>query len=282
VTVLYTHNVEPRPEGIAEALAFDARGATLVISSKETVNYLLPLVRAPFAQMVAVGEGTGELLRKIRAGGSGASLRKVKANTQGTGDFPGKKDTVGTLGKTNTEGTRDFLRKGDTGERLDSTSAEASTYSGASETQIVVPTIPGAAGVIDLLRRSSSPVGVRMLWPHGSDAAPEPLEQVRALGVQLVAPVVYEKRPLSRSEVNPSILSDVRAKRFAAVAVGSTAALDVFLASLGSVDVPPNVRWGVLGPETAKAVTARGLPPPSIPPHARLSELLDLLRKEIR
>ncbi|HMA28470.1 MAG TPA: hypothetical protein VKS23_01275, partial [Thermoanaerobaculia bacterium] len=87
VTVLYTHNVEPRPEGIAEALAFDARGATLVISSKETVNYLLPLVRAPFAQMVAVGEGTGELLRKIRAGGSGASLRKVKANTQGTGDF---------------------------------------------------------------------------------------------------------------------------------------------------------------------------------------------------
>ena len=64
VTVLYTHVVTPRPEGIAEALAFDARGATLVISSKETVNYLLPLFRAPFVQMVAVGEGTGDLLRR--------------------------------------------------------------------------------------------------------------------------------------------------------------------------------------------------------------------------
>lgn len=122
-----------------------------------------------------------------------------------------------------------------------------------------------------------------MLWPHGSDAAPEPLEQIRALGVRLAAPVVYEKRPLSASELNPSILSDFRAGRFAAVAVGSTAGLDALLAAL---DVPaaslPPLRWGVLGPETAKAVTARGLPPPSIPAHARLSELLDLLRKEIR
>lgn len=230
VTVLYTHTVVPRPEGVAEALAFDARGATLVISSKETVNYLLPLFRAPFAQMVAVGKGTGDLLRKIKMGGSGASLRKVKTG----------------------------------------------------ETQIVVPLIPGAAGVIDLLRRSSSAVGVRMLWPHGSDAAPEPLEQVRALGIQLDAPVVYEKRPLSPAELNPSILADFGAGRFAAVAVGSTSALDVLLGALGSPAAMPNVRWGVLGPETAKAVTARGLPPPSIPAHARLSELLDLLRKETR
>jgi len=233
-TVLYTHTVVPRPEGIAEALAFDARGATLVISSKETVNYLLPLFRAPFAQMVAVGKGTGELLRKIRMGGSGASLRKVKTG-EGTGDV-----------------------------------------------QIVVPPIPGAAGVIDLLRKSSSAAAARMLWPHGSDAAPEPLEQIRALGIQLDAPVVYEKRPLSPAELNPSILADFGAGRFAAVAVGSTSALDVLLGALGSPAAMPNVRWGVLGPETAKAVTARGLPPPSIPAHARLSELLDLLRKETR
>ncbi|MFI5197469.1 MAG: uroporphyrinogen-III synthase [Thermoanaerobaculia bacterium] len=219
VTVLYTHTVDPRPEGIAEALAFDARGATLVISSKETINYLLPLFRAPFAQMLAVGQGTGNLLGKVNSGG----------------------------------------------------------------TPVVVPEVPGAAGVIHFLSNSSMPSLMRILWPHGSDAAPEPLEQVRALGIQLVAPVVYEKRPLSSSELNPSIIADFRAGRFGAVAVGSTAGLDVLLAALGPPAVPrPNVRWGALGPETAKAVTARGLPPPSIPVHARLAELLDLLRKETR
>ena len=219
VTVLHTHAVAPRPEGIAEALAFDARDATLVVSSKETIRFLLPLFRAPFARMLAVGESTGDLLRRVAAG----------------------------------------------------------------EAPVVVPEIPGAAGVLEFLRKSSAPSDVRVLWPHGSDAALEPLEQIRALGIRLVAPVVYEKRALSLSELNPSILSDFRAGRFAAVAVGSTAGLDALLAAL---DVPvaslPPLRWGVLGPETAKAVTARGLPPPSVPAHARLSELLDLLRKEIR
>jgi uroporphyrinogen-III synthase len=225
VTVLYTHTVVPRPEGVAEALAFDARGATLVVSSKETINYLLPLFRAPFAQMLAVGEGTGDLLRRVNTG-------------------------VGT---------------------------------GEAAPSIIVPEVPGAAGVIHFLRNSSAPLPSRLLWPHGSDAAPEPLEQIRALGFRLVAPVVYEKRPLTASELNPSILADFRAGRFAAVAVGSVAGLDVLLAVL---DVPAAslspVKWGVLGPETAKAVTARGLPPPLIPAHARLSDLLQLLRKEIR
>jgi uroporphyrinogen-III synthase len=225
VTVLYTHTVVPRPEGVAEALAFDARGATLVVSSKETINYLLPLFRAPFAQMLAVGEGTGDLLRRVNTG-------------VGTGEAP---------------------------------------------PSIIVPEVPGAAGVIHFLRNSSAPLPSRLLWPHGSDAAPEPLEQIRALGFRLVAPVVYEKRPLTASELNPSILADFRAGRFAAVAVGSVAGLDVLLAVL---DVPAAslspVKWGVLGPETAKAVTARGLPPPLIPAHARLSDLLQLLRKEIR
>ena len=260
VTVLYTHTVVPRPEGIAEALAFDARGATLVISSKETVNYLLPLFRAPFAQMVAVGEGTGELVRKVKAGGSGGFRRKVDSGSEG--DLPRKGN-----------------QRGAGAGRL----AGASTYSGEAATSIVVPEVPGAAGVVHFLRESSAPSLTRVLWPHGSDAAPEPLEQVRSLGVPLVAPVVYEKRALSPSELNPSILSDFRAGRFAAVAVGSTAGLDVLLAALDpGAGRPPNVRWGVLGPETAKAVSARGLPPPSIPAHARLTELLDLLRKETR
>ncbi len=124
---------------------------------------------------------------------------------------------------------------------------------------------------------------MRILWPHGSDAATEPFEEIRKLGISLVAPVVYEKHPLSPSELNPSILSDFRAGRFAAVAVGSTAGLDALLAALNvpAASLPP-LRWGVLGPETAKAVTARGLPPPLVPAHARLTELFDLLRKEIR
>ena len=248
VTVLYTHSVVPRPEGVAEALAFDARGATLVISSKETVNYLLPLFRAPFAQMVAVGEGTGDLLRKVKAGGSGGFRRRENSKGAGTRQPDG-----------------------------------ASTRSPEAAPSIVVPQVPGAAGVIHFLRESSAPSLMRVLWPHGSDAAPEPLEQVRALGIPLVAPVVYEKSPLSPSELNPSILADFRAGRFAAVAVGSTAGLDVLLAALGPAAAPPpKVRWGALGPETAKAVMARGLPPPSIPEHARISELLDLLRKETR
>jgi uroporphyrinogen-III synthase len=236
VTVLYTHAVAPRPEGIAEALAFDARDATLVVSSKEAIRLLLPLFRAPFARMLAVGEGTGDFLRRVNTGVADA-------------------DRV----------------------------AGASTTSGAPEPQVVVPEVPGAAGVVHLLRKSSATAGMRILWPHGSDAAPEPFEEILAQGFLLSAPVVYEKRPLSSSEMNPSILSDFRAGRFSAVAVGSTAGLDALLAAL---DVPAaslsSVKWGVLGPETAKAVTARGLPPPFVPPHARLSELLDLLRKEIR
>lgn len=235
VTVLHTHAVAPRPEGIAEALAFDTDGATLVVSSKETISFLLPLFRSPFGQMLAVGEGTAALLRRVILGGSDPGRRAVS---------PALGPDVGS---------------------------------------IVVPEIPGAAGVVDFLRKSSAPLPARMLWPHGSDAAPGPLEEIRALGIRLVAPVVYEKRPLSASELNPSILSDFRAGRFAAVAVGSTAGLDALLAAL---DVPaaslPPLRWGVLGPETAKAVTARGLPSPLVPAHARLSELLDLLRKEIR
>ena len=238
VTVLYTHTVVPRPEGVAEALAFDARGATLVISSKETINYLLPLFRAPFAEMLVVGEGTGDFLRRVIGGEAGRPVQRAR---------------------------------------------EDGATSEHAPAPVRVPELPGAAGVLHHLRKSSTALPARLLWPHGSDAAPEPLEQIRALGIRLVAPVAYEKRPLTSSELNPSILADFRAGRFAAVAVGSTAGLDVLLGALDSRDfLLPNVRWGVLGPETAKAVTARGLPPPSVPAHARLFDLLELLRKETR
>jgi uroporphyrinogen-III synthase len=232
VTVLHTYAVEPRAEGIAEALAFDAAGAALVVSSKETVRVLLPLFTRPFSLMLAVGEGTGDLLRRVNTGEGGA----------------------GRLGG-------------------------PQTCSGADGPQVVVPETPGAAGVLDLLRKSSSSTVFpsRILWPHGSDAASAPFEEIRSLGFSLVAPVVYAKRALSPAELDPSVISDFAAGRFAAVAVGSTAGLDVLLAAVPS---PPPVRWGVLGPETAKAVAARKLPAPVVPPRARLADLLDLLRKE--
>jgi uroporphyrinogen-III synthase len=232
VTVLHTHSVDARPDGIAEALAFDPAGATLVVSSKETLRVLLLLFPLRFSRVIAVGEGTGDLLRKVNTGG-----------------------------------------------RPGGTSGGASTYGGAGEAQIVVPEVPGAAGVLHLLRRfsSSAPSPVRVLWPRGSDAATEPLEEIRSLGISLVSPVVYVKRALSPAELDASVIADLRAGRFSCVAVGSTAGLDALLAAVPS---PPFVKWGVLGPETAKALAARNLPAPVVPPRARLSDLLDLLRKE--
>lgn len=234
VTVLHTHRIVARPEGVADALAFEADGATLVVSSKEAIRFLLLLFRAPFARMLAVGEGTGDFLRRVNAGSSGA--RSARAASGGENSPP-----------------------------------------------IVVPEVPGAAGVIHFLRKSSPCAGMRILWPHGSDAAPEVFEEIRSLGVELVAPIVYEKHPFASGELNPSILADFCADRFSAVAAASIAGLDVLLAAVREKGTPvPNVRWGVLGPGSAKAVTARGLPNPSVPEHARLADLLELLRKEIR
>jgi uroporphyrinogen-III synthase len=230
VTVLHTHEVAPCPEGIAESLAFDPAGAALVVSSRETVRALLPLFPLRFSHVVAVGDGTGDLLRKVNTGG----------------------------------------RSGDT-------LAATRTYSGAASPQLVVPEVPGAAGILHLLRKSSASFPKRILWPHGSDAAAAPFEEIRSLGFSLSSPVVYSKQPLSSSSLDASVVSDFAAGRFAAVAVGSTAGLDVLLAAVPS---PPPVRWGVLGPETARALAARKLPAPIVPPRARLGELLELLRKE--
>ena len=152
---------------------------------------------------------------------------------------------------------------------------------------VVVPVTPGAAGVLRLLR--SSPGGLlraRILWPRGSDADMGPLEELAALGALVVAPVVYDKRvrPLpSFSSGEREILSAFSSGGFGAVAVGSLAALDGFLQALGSPAVAalPPVRWGVLGPETARALDARGFPPPAVPARARFADLVDLLRKEL-
>jgi uroporphyrinogen-III synthase len=63
--------------------------------------------------------------------------------------------------------------------------------------------------------------------------------------------------------------------------VGSMSALDVFLGAVGHPPAPlPQVRWGVLGPETARALEARGLPRPVVPPRPRLTDLIAVLRSE--
>jgi uroporphyrinogen-III synthase len=223
VTLLTTHEVVPVAAGIAEALAFDARGARLVVSSRVTVEILgSDFFEGEFIQAIAVGEETARELQR-------AGLRNV-----------------------------------------------------------VIPSTPGATGALHLLRKSPGGLsGLRILWPRGSDADLAPVEELRGLGASVVAPVVYEKRPrslaaLSREE--GSVLSDFRSGGFGAVAAGSMAALEALLSWLGNpapAALPP-VRWGVLGPETARAVSARGLPSPAVPARARFVDLIDLLRKELQ
>lgn len=222
VALLTTHEIVPVEKGIAEAVAFDARGARLVVSSKVTVEILgTDFLEGEFREVVAVGEETARELKR-------SGVRNV-----------------------------------------------------------VIPATPGAAGVLHLLGRSPGGLsGVRFLWPRGSDADTGPLDELSSLGALVVAPVVYEKciRPISSfSSGDREILSTFSSGGFGAVAVGSLAALDGFLRALGSplpASLPP-VRWGVLGPETARGVQARGLPPPAVPTRARFADLIDLLRKEL-
>jgi len=160
----------------------------------------------------------------------------------------------------------------------------------AGARSVVVPATPGAAGVLQLLRES--PGGLsrlsnpRILWPRGSDADVGPLEELVSRGALVAAPVVYEKRVRPLSSLSPGereILSAFSSGGFGAVAVGSLAALDGFLGALGSPapgTLAP-VRWGVLGPETARAFAARGLPAPAVPARARFADLIDILRKEL-
>ncbi len=244
VALLTTHEIAPVETGIAEALAFDARGARLVVSSRVTVEILLG------------GKG-------MPGYGASASGEEVAA-ARSTGFFEGEFIEVIAVGE---ETARELQRAG--------------------ARNVVVPGTPGAAGVLHLLRKSpGGPSSLRLLWPRGSDADIGPLEELSSLGASVVAPVVYEKRvrPISSFSVRErEILSAFLSGGFGAVAVGSLAALDGFLQALGSpapVTLPP-VRWGVLGPETARAVSARGFPPPAVPARARFADLIEQLRKEM-
>ena len=209
VEVLLTHEVAPAAEGIAEALAFDPRGASVIVTSQSTVRVLVearPRFFAPFERAYAAGEATARALR------------------------------------------------------------------GAGGRDVAVHALPGAAGLAELLAGSYDP----FLWPHGSDADAEPFEELSARAARWSAPVVYEKRPVAVPD--PARLAAFLEGRYAAVAVSSVSALDVLVEAVRRSGRPmPNVRWGAIGPGTARAFASRHLPLPLVPPRARLDDLIQAL-----
>ncbi len=260
VTLLTTHEIVPAPEGIAEALAFDPRGARLVVSSKVTVQVLLGGTR----------EGNRAAHGRSASGEAGAPSTST--------DFSeGKFREVIAVGEETARAVR----------QAQSSSRESGGMRSVSTASIVVPPLPGASGVLRFLRESPVALsGLRILWPRGSDADVAPVKELRRLGVDVVAPVVYEKRQrslVSLSGAERAALADFTGGVFGAVAVGSMAALEALLSWLGRpapAALPP-LRWGVLGPETARAALSRGLPSPAVPGRARFADLIDLLRKEL-
>ena len=139
----------------------------------------------------------------------------------------------------------------------------------------VAPVPPGAVGILaELARRGETG---RLLWPRGSDADDAAVDELLDRGFDVTAPVVYLKEPLPSLE--GSVLRSFRAGEYDALAIGSLAALDVFLDALGAdgpADLPP-VRFGVVGPETARLLVARGFPEPAVPKRPLLTDLIALL-----
>lgn len=142
---------------------------------------------------------------------------------------------------------------------------------------VVTPTPPGAVGILaELARRAESG---RLLWPRGSDADDAPLAELSARGFDVTAPVVYVKEALPA--LDGDLLRAFRDGAYGALAIGSLAALDVFLEALGASgpdDLPP-VRFGVVGPETARLLVARGFPAPLVPNRPLLTDLIALLKE---
>jgi uroporphyrinogen-III synthase len=260
VALLTTHEIVPVPVGIAETLAFEAGDARLIISSRVTVQILLGGTK----------EREQTVHRRSTSGEAGAPLTS-------TDFFEREFREVVAVGEETAQAVR----------RAQLLSGDSTSDRTVAPPPVVVPPLPGAAGVLHLLRKSPGGLpGSRILWPRGSDAGFGPIEELRALGAQVTAPVVYEKKARLLSSFSSSertLTSGFLSGAFGAVAVGSVAALDVFLAALGNPapgSLPP-VRWGVLGSETARVFAARGLPPPAVPARARFANLIELLRKEM-
>jgi len=148
---------------------------------------------------------------------------------------------------------------------------------GAAVRGALTPVPPGAVGILAELERRGE--GGRLLWPRGSDADDALVVELAARGFDVTAPVVYVKEALG--ELDRALLDAFRAGAYDALAVGSLAALDVFLEALGAegpADLPP-VRFGVVGPETARLLVARGFPAPAVPRRPLLTDLIALLKE---
>ena len=154
--------------------------------------------------------------------------------------------------------------------------ATARELSAAGAPAVELGSEPGAAGLVPLLRGLAAP----LLWPHGSDADPEPFEPLVESSARWAAPVVYEKRPLSRPD--PALVGAFLDGRYAGVAVSSLSALEVLLAAVREAGRPlPQVRWGAIGPGTARAFSRLDLPAPVVPPRARLNDLIDAVAASV-
>jgi uroporphyrinogen-III synthase len=151
----------------------------------------------------------------------------------------------------------------------------AAALEGVGVGSCVTPVPPGAVGILsELARRGESG---RLLWPRGSDADDAAVDELLGRGFDVTAPVVYLKEPLPA--LDEERLRAFRAGEYDALAIGSLAALDVFLDALGAdgpADLPP-VRFGVVGPETARLLVARGFPEPAVPKRPLLTDLIALL-----
>ncbi len=151
----------------------------------------------------------------------------------------------------------------------------AAALEGVGVGSCVTPVPPGAVGILaELSRRGESG---RLLWPRGSDADDAPVDELLARGFDVTAPVVYLKQPLPA--LDEKLLGAFRAGEYDALAIGSLAALDVFLDALGAegpADLPP-VRFGVVGPETARLLVERGFPAPVVPKRPLLTDLIALI-----
>jgi uroporphyrinogen-III synthase len=153
----------------------------------------------------------------------------------------------------------------------------ANALADAGVREPVTPSPPGAVGILaELARRGESG---RLLWPRGSDADQAPLDELAARGFEVTAPVVYVKEALPA--LDAGLLRAFRDGAYGALAIGSLAALDVFLAALGASgpeDLPP-LRFGVVGPETARLLVQRGFPAPVVPGRPLLTDLIALLKE---
>ena len=152
----------------------------------------------------------------------------------------------------------------------------ARALSRAGAPAVEVGSEPGAAGLVPLLAARSAP----LLWPHGSDADPEPFEPLAAGRPRWASPVVYEKLPSARPD--PILIGAFLDGRYAGVAASSLAALDVLLAAVReSGRTLPQVRWGAIGPGTARAFASRNLSAPVVPARARIGDLIEAVMRDV-